>query len=65
MARELDKWQQREAQQYAADNSVSYGAAVKVLFPEDEQEPAAPAEDEQAPADDSKAKTGAKVSVSK
>jgi hypothetical protein len=64
MARELDKWQQREAQQYAADNSVSYGAAVKVLFPEDEQEAAAP-EDEQAPADDSKAKTGAKVSVSK
>jgi hypothetical protein len=64
MARELDKWQQREAQQYAADNSVSYGAAVKVLFPEDEQEAAAP-EDEQAPADDSKAKTGAKVSATK
>lgn len=30
---DLDKWQQREARQYAADNSVSYDEAVAALFP--------------------------------
>jgi hypothetical protein len=39
---ELDKWQVREAKQYAQDNEVSYDAAVKVLFPADV--PEAPAE---------------------
>lgn len=31
---ELDKWQVREAQQYAADNEVSYEDAVAALHPD-------------------------------
>ena len=31
----LDKWQQREARQYAADNGVSYEDAVGELFPDE------------------------------
>jgi hypothetical protein len=55
----LDKWQKREAEQHAKDNDVSYEAAVKVLFPDDEPEQAA--EGEQAPA----VKSAAKVDTSK
>lgn len=29
---ELDKWQQRQAQQYATENGVTYEEAVAVLF---------------------------------
>ncbi len=54
----LDKWQQREAQQYAKDNDVSYGAAVKVLFPDDEDEG-------QAPADEAPKAPAAKVDTTK
>lgn len=61
MARELDKWQVREAQAYARDNNVTYDAAVKVLFPEDEAE--VPAEPE--PAEESPADTSTKVKVTK
>ena len=60
---DLDKWQQREVAQYAKDNDVSEEAALKVLHP-DEEVPA-DAEDEQAPAEDSKAKASPKVSTSK
>lgn len=43
MADTLDKWQEREAREYAEANKVSYGAAVKELFPpEVDDEPAAP-----------------------
>lgn len=43
---ELDKWQQRQAQQHAADNDVTYDEAVAELFPGDVVAEAA--EDEQA-----------------
>jgi hypothetical protein len=50
---ELDKWQQREARQYAAENGVSYEKAVFILFGgEDPDAEAAPVpEGEQGPAD--------------
>lgn len=61
----LDKWQQREAQQYAKDNDVSYEAAVKVLFPDDEPEPEQAAEDEHAPDPKGPKGPAAKVDTSK
>lgn len=55
---DLDKWQQREAQQYATDNNVSYDEAVTALFV---GEPEAPAAEVTNPAEGD----GAKVSVTK
>lgn len=37
---ELDKWQKRQAEEYAKENDVTFDAAVKVLFPPDPEVPA-------------------------
>jgi hypothetical protein len=59
---ELNKWQVREAEQYAKDNDVEYDAAVKALFPGDTE--VAPPADEPDDAD-GKAPAGTKTSVKK
>jgi hypothetical protein len=56
---DLDKWQQREAQQYATDNGVSYEEAVTALFVGEPPAPAEVTNPAEAPAPD------AKVSVTK
>jgi hypothetical protein len=60
---DLDKWQQREAQEFAENNGVTYAEAVAELFPEAPAEAPAP---EAAPEVTNPAEADAgKVSVTK
>lgn len=56
---DLDKWQQREAQEYATNNGVTYDEAVTELFVGAPEAPAEVTNPAEAPAPD------AKVSVTK
>lgn len=56
---DLDKWQEREARQHAADNGLSYEEAVAELFPAEPAPVAEATPDDvaaEAPADDAAAK---------